>query len=44
MSKILATPAARVYAREKNIDLANVVGSGKYGAIVLKIWKMFFLL
>lgn len=36
MSKILATPAARVYAKEKNIDLANVVGSGKYGAIVLK--------
>ena len=36
MSKILATPAARVAAKEKNIDLSTVKGSGKLGAIVLK--------
>lgn len=36
MSKILATPAARMYAKENNIDLSKVVGSGKYNAIVLK--------
>ena len=36
MSKILATPAARVAAKEKNVDLSTVKGSGKLGAIVLK--------
>ena len=36
MSKILATPAARVAAKEKNIDLSTVKGTGKLGAIVLK--------
>lgn len=36
MSKILATPAARVAAKERNIDLSQVKGTGQYGAVVLK--------
>ncbi|WP_290770706.1 dihydrolipoamide acetyltransferase family protein [Anaerofustis sp.] len=36
MSKILATPAARKAAKEKNIDLRVVKGSGKYGAVLLR--------
>ena len=36
MSKILATPAARVAAKERNIDLSQVKGTGKFGAVVLK--------
>ncbi len=31
---ILATPAVRRVAREKNIDLSNVIGTGKDGRIL----------
>lgn len=39
MSKILATPAAKVYAKDMGINLSELKGSGEYGSISLKDLK-----